>query len=63
MKKFLKAHEILPDSIWTSCDGTGILVTILRVEEGWVYYKDVTGQEFDKDVFSFQVRYYHPELS
>lgn len=63
MKKFLQTHEILPDSVWTSCDGMGILVTIIRVEDGQVYYRDVHGQEYDKDAWSFQVRYYHPVLS
>ena len=63
MYKFIQTFEIQPDSTWHSCNGAGIQVTVTKVEDGQVYYRDVNGQEYDKDAFSFQVRYYHPVLS
>jgi hypothetical protein len=62
MKKFLKAHEIKPGSIWQPCDGGNARVVVKRVVDQQVYYTWIglsTGSQvdFDKDVFSFQVRY------
>lgn len=63
MYRFIKVSAIPVGSVWTSCDGAGIKVTILRIDGDQVYYCDEQGKEYDKDAWSFQVRYFHPILS
>lgn len=62
MSTFLKESEILPYSIWEAADGSGIEVTVSKIENGKVYYfwrvnGGIQIVNHNKDVFSFQVRY------
>jgi hypothetical protein len=68
MKKFKTIEEIKPNTVWTSCDGAGIEVTVVDTKiglpEDMVHYKWIEkGKEVfhSKSCFSFQVRYYLKE--
>jgi hypothetical protein len=62
-RRILSETEIKPGQIWSQCDGSGGRACVHSVADGWVVYRWVspTGTVdallYEKDVFSFQVRY------
>lgn len=60
-KQFLKFEQIQLNSIWKPCDGANGFVTVIAKEGKSVYYTHSADKDtimYDKDTFSFQVRYY-----
>lgn len=59
--EFLKPELIYINSFWAPCDGSPYLVQVDDVlEDGEVYYHvyNKPDEKYDKDYWSFQVRYY-----
>jgi len=58
--ELLKASDIKPSQTWLPSDGGPSAVVVESVSDGWVQYRDQAGASWEKDAFSFQVRYYLP---
>ena len=52
----IPAHILAAGQTWAAASGADHAVTITKIEDDWVTYKDGLS-EHEKDVFSFQCRY------
>jgi hypothetical protein len=66
--RFVDASQIIPGDTWFSCDGAGIKVVVdsVDLDRQEVYYswqEDGETVKHSKSSFSFQVRYYKPDMN